>query len=66
MQLTSEELVEAYISRIEQINGIINAVVEKNYENARCLAREVDAIFDNLQMGSERYNEVSISISSYL
>uniref|UniRef100_F1KVM0 Fatty-acid amide hydrolase 2 n=1 Tax=Ascaris suum TaxID=6253 RepID=F1KVM0_ASCSU len=60
-ELTSEELVEAYISRIEQINGIINAVVEKNYENARCLAREVDAIFDNLQMGSERYNELVAS-----
>uniref|UniRef100_A0A915BVI9 Amidase domain-containing protein n=1 Tax=Parascaris univalens TaxID=6257 RepID=A0A915BVI9_PARUN len=60
-ELTSEELVEAYINRIEQVNGIINAVVEKNYENARYLAKEVDAIFDNLQTGSERYNELIAS-----
>ncbi|VDM25004.1 unnamed protein product [Toxocara canis] len=57
-ELTSEELVEAYIARIEQVNGIINAVVDKNYENARILAREADSIFASLQPGSSEYNEM--------
>uniref|UniRef100_A0A1I7XHI6 MATH domain-containing protein n=1 Tax=Heterorhabditis bacteriophora TaxID=37862 RepID=A0A1I7XHI6_HETBA len=42
LQITSLELVEAYIHRIEQVNGIINAVVVKNFEQARQTARDVD------------------------
>ncbi|CAJ0593527.1 unnamed protein product [Cylicocyclus nassatus] len=42
-EITSRELVEAYIHRIEQVNSIINAVVVKNFEEARDKARVVDA-----------------------
>ncbi|VDO18606.1 unnamed protein product [Heligmosomoides polygyrus] len=42
-EISSLELVEAYIHRIEQVNPIINAVVVKNFDEARSKAREVDA-----------------------
>ncbi|KIH64880.1 Amidase [Ancylostoma duodenale] len=42
-EISSLELVEAYIHRIEQVNPIINAVVVKNFDEAREKAREVDA-----------------------
>lgn len=41
-QLKSEELIEAYIQRIDQVNKVINAVVVKNYEEARAEARDLD------------------------
>lgn len=40
-RLSAREVVEAYIARIEQVNGQINAVVVKRYDEAR---READAI----------------------
>ncbi|XGW19385.1 hypothetical protein V3C99_003314 [Haemonchus contortus] len=43
-EITSLELVEAYIHRIEQVNPIINAVVVKNFDEARIKAREIDAL----------------------
>ncbi|VDL64120.1 unnamed protein product [Nippostrongylus brasiliensis] len=42
-EISSLELVEAYIHRIEQVNPIINAVVVKNFDEARAKAQEVDA-----------------------
>ncbi|KAK5981954.1 Fatty-acid amide hydrolase 2 [Trichostrongylus colubriformis] len=41
-EISSQELVEAYIHRIEQVNPIINAVVVKIFDEARTKAREVD------------------------
>ncbi|CAD6200201.1 unnamed protein product [Caenorhabditis auriculariae] len=47
-EITSSQLVEAYIHRIEQVNGAINAVVVKNFDNARRQAALVDEfIADN-------------------
>ncbi|KAK6031420.1 aspartyl/glutamyl-tRNA amidotransferase subunit A domain protein, partial [Ostertagia ostertagi] len=43
-EISSQELVEAYIHRIEQVNPIINAVVVKNFDEARAKAREIDAL----------------------
>ncbi|VDK48612.1 unnamed protein product [Anisakis simplex] len=57
-ELKSEELIEAYIERIEHVNGIVNAVVQKNFENARKSAKEVDRICENLESGSDEFNEL--------
>lgn len=49
---------EAYIKRIAEINELINAVVENDFENARIAARQVDKLFEHLQEGSDEYNKV--------
>jgi Asp-tRNA(Asn)/Glu-tRNA(Gln) amidotransferase A subunit family amidase len=41
-------LVEAYIQRITDINAMINAVAEHNFDEARRRARQVDAMLDGL------------------
>ncbi|RVE49890.1 hypothetical protein evm_005483 [Chilo suppressalis] len=43
-ELKSEELVEAVIARIKQVNPIINAVVDDRYEQALAEARAVDSL----------------------
>lgn len=40
--ITSEEVVESFITRIKALNPIINAVVEKRFEQALKEAREID------------------------
>jgi len=40
--LSSAEVVEAHIARIEQVNAKLNAVVVKRYDDARSEAREAD------------------------
>jgi fatty acid amide hydrolase len=47
--VTAREAVEAYIARIEQVNGALNAVVVKRYDEART---EADAI-DQRRAGGE-------------
>lgn len=42
-ELTSRQLLETYIDRIERINPQINAVITKDYETARGLADNADA-----------------------
>ena len=41
-EASSEEVVEAHIQRIEQVNPKLNAVVVKRYEQARAEARDAD------------------------
>ncbi|CAB3403918.1 unnamed protein product [Caenorhabditis bovis] len=41
-EITSSQLIESYIQRIEQVNPIINAVVVKVFDDARKQAKEVD------------------------
>ncbi|CAG9788524.1 unnamed protein product [Diatraea saccharalis] len=43
-ELKSEELVQAVIERIKQVNPIINAVVDNRYEQALAEARAVDSL----------------------
>ncbi|EPB79272.1 Amidase [Ancylostoma ceylanicum] len=43
-ELTSSELIDAYIHRIKQINHLINAVVFDNFDAARKDAAEVDGM----------------------
>ena len=40
--ITSAEVVEAHIARIERVNPALNAVVVKRYDDARAEAREAD------------------------
>jgi fatty acid amide hydrolase len=41
-EVTSQEVMEAHIQRIEQVNPKLNAVVVKRYERARAEAKEAD------------------------
>jgi fatty acid amide hydrolase len=40
--ITAREAVEAYIARVEQVNGALNAVVVKRYDEARAEADAID------------------------
>jgi Asp-tRNA(Asn)/Glu-tRNA(Gln) amidotransferase A subunit family amidase len=40
--VTARETVEAFIARVEQVNGALNAVVVKRYEEARAEADAID------------------------
>lgn len=42
LQITSEEVVSTFIARCKEVNPILNAIVENNYENALKEARTVD------------------------
>lgn len=55
--ITSEEVVESFISRIRKINPIINAVVDKRFEQALKEAREIDR-----KLAEARNNEGDRSI----
>ncbi|VDK36444.1 unnamed protein product, partial [Anisakis simplex] len=56
-EIKSIDLIEAYIARIEQVNGITNSVVENNFDEARQNAREVDTILDSIDEKGEAFNE---------
>src|SRR5438094_414212 len=41
-EVSATEAVEAHIARIEQVNGALNAVVVRRYDEARAEARSAD------------------------
>lgn len=41
-QITSRQVVEAYINRIQEVNGVINGVVDTRFEEALCEADDAD------------------------
>ncbi|PAV77419.1 hypothetical protein WR25_16182 isoform C [Diploscapter pachys] len=47
-EITSRQLIDAYIRRIEQINPIINAMVVSFFDDARAEADEADRTIENL------------------
>ncbi|PAV83934.1 hypothetical protein WR25_02121 isoform B [Diploscapter pachys] len=47
-EITSRQLIDAYIRRIEQINPIINAMVVNFFDDARAEADEADRTIENL------------------
>lgn len=57
-QITSRSLVEAYIRRIEGVNGIINAVVQDNFKEALIKAQEIDELLSRLDVDDERFRNV--------
>ena len=48
VELRSEQIVQAYINRIKEVNGLINAVVEPRFEEALDEARKVDKKLENM------------------
>uniref|UniRef100_A0A9J2QA68 Amidase domain-containing protein n=1 Tax=Ascaris lumbricoides TaxID=6252 RepID=A0A9J2QA68_ASCLU len=57
-KITSIELIEAYINRIEQVNGAINAIAEDNFADARQKAYEADAILESIEREGEEYTKL--------
>ncbi|TKR93934.1 hypothetical protein L596_008296 [Steinernema carpocapsae] len=53
------DIIEAYIDRIEKVNEAINAVVVKNFEEARKQARQVDDYLDRLDKNSDEYKNLA-------
>ena len=47
-ELKSEQIVRAYVARIKEVNGLINAVVEERFEVALNEARQVDKQLEEL------------------
>jgi len=54
MQLTSVEVVNAYITRIAQVNGILNSVVDERYKEAVDEAKEADRMIKSGEWSKER------------
>lgn len=50
--ITSEEVVESFITRIKSINPIINAVVDKRFQQALKEAREIDRKLNDVRDGN--------------
>ncbi|CAG9529676.1 unnamed protein product [Cercopithifilaria johnstoni] len=52
-EITSLSLVEAYIRRIKEVNGTINAAVQMNFKEALIKAQEIDEMLGSLDTNSE-------------
>jgi hypothetical protein len=52
--LKSEDIVQAYIARIEEVNGLINAVVQQRFKAALQEARDVDERLGNLSQNERK------------
>ncbi|KAK6106120.1 Amidase family protein [Brugia pahangi] len=59
-KITSFSLVEAYIKRIKEVNGTINAVVQMNFEDALIKAQEIDEMLGNLDTDSEDFKSLAV------
>ncbi|KAI6236983.1 Fatty-acid amide hydrolase 2 [Aphelenchoides besseyi] len=57
-EITATNVIESYIQRIEVVDTRIHAVVQKNYDDARERAKEVDALLDSLDKNSEEYRKL--------
>lgn len=53
-QLTSVDVVNAYIARIAQVNGILNSVVDERYKDAIEEAKEADRMIQSGDWSKER------------
>ncbi|CAH2105921.1 unnamed protein product [Euphydryas editha] len=49
-EFTSEEVVSRYISRLQEVNPLLNAVVDERYHDALNDAREVDRLISEARM----------------
>lgn len=59
IQIKSIDLVEAYIERVLHVNGLINAMVADNFEQARMQANNIDNYLEQIDKSSEEYHSVS-------
>ncbi len=53
-ELRSEQIVQAYITRIKEVNGLINAVVQHRFEAALNEGREIDKRLENLSQNERK------------
>ncbi|KAH7693548.1 amidase, partial [Aphelenchoides avenae] len=58
-ELTSSELVEAYIERITHVNPLINAVVNVNFDEAREAAQQVDKFMERIAQDPEEIQKLA-------
>lgn len=52
-------MIETYIRRIDTVDKIVNAVVERNYEDARRSAQQVDEYLANLDQNSDEFKQLA-------
>ncbi|KAI6197122.1 hypothetical protein M3Y94_01187400 [Aphelenchoides besseyi] len=58
-QLTALEVIEAYIKRIELVDPMIHAFVQRNYQNAVETAKAIDSVLDAIEQDSEELNNLA-------
>ncbi|KAK0393982.1 hypothetical protein QR680_000505 [Steinernema hermaphroditum] len=58
-ELKCAEVISAYITRIEEVNPIINAMVYPNFDNARKEAEAVDRYLSGLEKNSDEYENLA-------
>ncbi|KAI6172215.1 Fatty-acid amide hydrolase 2 [Aphelenchoides besseyi] len=58
-QLTALEVIEAYIKRIELVDPMIHALVQRNYQNALETAKAIDSVLDAIEQDSEELNNLA-------
>uniref|UniRef100_A0A7E4UL23 Amidase domain-containing protein n=1 Tax=Panagrellus redivivus TaxID=6233 RepID=A0A7E4UL23_PANRE len=58
-EVQSVHFVQAYIDRMNEVDGVINAVVEDNFDNAIVKAREVDAYISGLDKTSDEFKNLA-------
>ncbi|KAK0428919.1 hypothetical protein QR680_011082 [Steinernema hermaphroditum] len=57
-EVTSTDIVKAFIKRIEEVNPIINAAVCKNFEEALDKAQKCDEELENVEANSEEMEKI--------
>lgn len=57
-EITSTELLNAYLDRIEVIDNVIKAVVVKHFDTARVKAAQIDSYLANIDTNSEEYKNL--------
>ncbi|KAI1728973.1 amidase domain-containing protein [Ditylenchus destructor] len=58
-EIKSIDLVEAYIERVLHVNGLINAMVADNFEQARMQANNIDNYLEQIDKSSEEYHSLA-------
>ncbi|CAF4655941.1 unnamed protein product [Rotaria magnacalcarata] len=59
-QVTSYEVVRAYIGRLKSVQSYLNVYVDERFEEALDEARKVDELLDNKDSFSDQYSEERI------
>ncbi|KAI6207733.1 DNA RNA helicase domain containing protein [Aphelenchoides besseyi] len=57
-EISSKDLLEAYIRRIHHVNKVINAVVEVNFEEALALAKNIDDMIATMDPNSDEFRRL--------
>jgi fatty acid amide hydrolase 2 len=59
-EIRSQQLIEVYIRRIESIGGLLNAIVQENFDSALEAAKDVDEYLDQLDPASDEFKNVCL------